>query len=252
MDPMLTAPSSRMSEYHQHIMMQQQPQQHQPVRGAPPGITRNPMTPSMVKSPPPGLESLVRGDGGGWAGNQQGQGHQQPQQFQNMQPYQPMRPQQTRMNSWTGDGLNQGNSSQGNAQDFFGAFLKAAAASPSNQQPSRMSAPPGTQNPLAFHDPAIMSARMSSSSSTRASLVEALQKPSSNSNSLLAGLNGYRSEEGSKAALGILNSRVNDTSSGTLFAKEFCGRYAQLLDVLLGTNDMKNILYIRLGKSRRI
>ncbi|KAG0026487.1 transcriptional repressor general negative regulator of transcription subunit 4 [Podila clonocystis] len=237
MDPMLTTPSSRMSEYHQHLMMQQQqqPQQQQPVRGAPPGITRNPMAPSMVKSPPPGLESLLRNDGG-WAGQQgqgQGQGHQQPHQYQNMQQsYQPMRPQQTRMNSWTGDaGLNQNNSGQGRAQDFFGAFLKAAAASPSNQQLSRMSAPPSTQNPMAFHDPAIMSARMSSSNATRASLVEALQKPPSNPNSLLAGLNGYRSEEGSKAALGILNSRANDASSDSGRGEDYDDQQRQRTDV---------------------
>ncbi|KAF9138988.1 transcriptional repressor proteinral negative regulator of transcription subunit 4 [Linnemannia schmuckeri] len=183
MDPMLTTPSSRMAEYHQQLSMQQQQQQQPPQRGGPPGLVRNPMTPTMMKSPPPGLESLARNGYGGWTDSQQQQ-HQQAQQLLHQQQQQQQRPQQqtSRLNSWKGEGqpgpINAGmpHNNQENAQDFFGAFLKAAAASPSNQ-----STPSGNQqgapNSIPFQDPAIMSVRMASSAAARPSLVEALQQP---------------------------------------------------------------------------
>ncbi|KAG0071545.1 transcriptional repressor general negative regulator of transcription subunit 4, partial [Linnemannia elongata] len=193
MDPMLTTPSSRMAEYHQQLSMQQQSTQQQqqqqqpqqqpqpPQRSGPPGLARNPMTPTMMKSPPPGLESLARNGYGGWSDSQQ---QQQAQQLLHQQQQQQQRPQQptSRLNSWKGEGqpgpINTGmpHNNHENAQDFFGAFLKAAAASPSNQ-----SAPSGNQqgaqNSIPFQDPAIMSVRMASSAAARPSLVEALQQP---------------------------------------------------------------------------
>ncbi|KAG0202956.1 transcriptional repressor general negative regulator of transcription subunit 4 [Mortierella sp. NVP41] len=194
MDPMLTTPSSRMAEYHQQLSMQQQqstqqqqqqqqqqqvqqPQQ-QPQRSGPPGLARNPMTPTMMKSPPPGLESLTRNNGyGGWSESQQQQQQQLLHQQQQQRPHQ----QTSRLNSWKAEGqpgsLNAGmpHNSQENAQDFFGAFLKAAAASPSSQTT------PGSVNQqgasIPFQDPAIMSVRMASSAAARPSLAEALQQP---------------------------------------------------------------------------
>ncbi|KAI7822721.1 hypothetical protein BC939DRAFT_178025 [Gamsiella multidivaricata] len=120
MDPMLTTPSSRMAEYHQQLQMQQHTQ-----RSGPPGITRNSLTPSTVKSPPPGLGSVSRSDLGDWTGQQRQQQQQQQQS--------------SRMSSWSGevgmDYLKSPGSAtgQGNTQDFLGSFLKAAAPSPHDQ-----------------------------------------------------------------------------------------------------------------------
>lgn len=82
MDNMQSTPSSRMAEYHQQM-------QNHSQRNGPPGITRNTLNPSMIKSPPPGLESLVRSDMGNWSGSQQQQ--QQQQQAS------------SRMNGWSND-----------------------------------------------------------------------------------------------------------------------------------------------------
>ncbi|KAG0211688.1 transcriptional repressor general negative regulator of transcription subunit 4 [Mortierella sp. GBA30] len=181
MDPMLTTPSSRMTEYHQQLSMQphQDSQQHQqqlqqPARSnGPPGLSRSSITPTMVKSPPPGLESLVRHDFGVWPGPQQ---HHQQQQEQQQRHHQT-----SRLNSWNGEtqhmSSNDGvRNTLDSAQDFFGAFLKAAAASPSNNSPS-VSNTPGLPTSVAFQDPAIMSARISSSGASRPSLADALQQP---------------------------------------------------------------------------
>ncbi|KAG0200968.1 transcriptional repressor general negative regulator of transcription subunit 4 [Mortierella sp. GBA30] len=177
LDPMLTTPSSRMAEYHQQLQMQQQ-QQQVPQRNGPPGITRNASTPSMVKSPPPGLESVVRSELGQWSGSQQQQQNQQ---------------QSSRMNGWGGDdglgytmngGSGPGQADGNNAQDFFGAFLKAAAASPQTQPAHLLSE---RQNSMSFQDPAIMTARISAAGGNKASLVEALQAPL-----MQGGLSGYR------------------------------------------------------------
>ncbi|KAH7045655.1 hypothetical protein BKA57DRAFT_467355 [Linnemannia elongata] len=70
MDNMQSTPSSRMAEYHQQMQTHSQ-------RNGPPGITRNTLNPSMIKSPPPGLESLARSDMGNWSGSQQQQTQQQ-------------------------------------------------------------------------------------------------------------------------------------------------------------------------------
>ncbi|KAF9923919.1 hypothetical protein BGZ67_009613 [Mortierella alpina] len=191
MDPMLTAPSSRMAEYQQQMPMQSHhgpTQQQQLPRSGPPGLSRNSLTPTMVKLPPPGLESLNRNEYGGWSNThqQQQQQHQQHQhQMQFLPPHQQeqqQRSQQTsRLNSWTGGNRQMpphagARNSQDNAQDFFGAFLKAAAASPSNQSASVPSTP-GLPNSMTFQDPAIMSVRMSSSGVARPSPVEAVQQP---------------------------------------------------------------------------
>ncbi|KAF9951408.1 hypothetical protein BGZ72_007092 [Mortierella alpina] len=201
MDPMLTAPTSRMADYQQQSPMQPHhgpTQQQQLPRSGPPGLSRNSVTPTMVKLPPPGLESLNRNEFGGWSSlhqqqqqqhqQQQHQHHQHQQQHQQQQQFhlshqqeQQQRSQQTsRLNSWTGGNhqmpphVNARNS-QDNAQDFFGAFLKAAAASPSNQSTSVPSTP-GLPNSMAFQDPAIMAVRMSSSGATRPSPVESSQQ----------------------------------------------------------------------------
>ncbi|KAG9326681.1 hypothetical protein KVV02_002877 [Mortierella alpina] len=174
LDPMLTTPSSRMAEYHQQLQMQQQ--QQLPPRNGPPGITRNPTTPSMIKSPPPGLESLTRSDIGHWSGSQQQQQQQQ---------------QSSRMSDWgndsgmgymgnSGAGISQVDNSNNNSnpQDFFGAFLKAAAASPQSQSANLLSE--NRQDSMSFQDPAIMTARISAAGASKSSLAE------------VGGLNGYR------------------------------------------------------------
>ncbi|KAI8597900.1 hypothetical protein EDD21DRAFT_384162 [Dissophora ornata] len=179
MDPMLTTPSSRMAEYHQQLQMQQHAQ-----RSGPPGITRSTLTPSMVKSPPPGLETASRSDLGSWAGTSQQQQQHRQQHLQ----------QSSRMNSWssesnigysnnTGSGVN-----QDNTQDILGAFLKVAAVPPQPQSSNQT-----IHNHMAFQDPAIMSARISSANATKAMLVEALQSPSpANIHRMTASQDGLR------------------------------------------------------------
>ncbi|KAF9349770.1 transcriptional repressor general negative regulator of transcription subunit 4 [Mortierella sp. AD094] len=199
MDPMPTTPSSRMAEYHQQLQMQQHSQ-----RSGPPGITRNTLTPSMVKSPPPGLESIARSDISNWTGLQLQQRQQQQQLQQQLQ----QQHQSSRMNDWSSENSmnyinNAGSANQSNNQDIFGAFLKAAAASPQSQSANLSSGNQGNHGTMTFQDPAIMSARISAAS--KASLVEALQNPPSGSN-----LTGYRmspSQDG-------LRSLGNDTMSG--------------------------------------
>ncbi|KAF9950084.1 transcriptional repressor general negative regulator of transcription subunit 4, partial [Modicella reniformis] len=215
MDAMLTTPSSRMAEYHQQLSMQQlqqQPlpqQQHQhqhqhQQRSGPPGLVRNPMTPTMIKSPPPGLESLARNDYNGWSISQQAQQQpppppppppqqqqQQQQQQQLLQQLQQQQQQTSRLNNWASDsaigdhgvGIRGG---QDGAQDFFGAFLKSAVASQTTLGGSA-AAPPN----LAFQDPAIMSARISSSGNPRNSLVDSLQQPTVGGYSGSFGLVGH-------------------------------------------------------------
>ncbi|KAF9115080.1 transcriptional repressor proteinral negative regulator of transcription subunit 4 [Mortierella sp. AM989] len=201
MDTMPATPSSRMAEYHQQLQMQQHSQ-----RSGPPGITRNSLTPSMVKSPPPGLESVARSDINNWTGLQQ---LQQRQQQQLQQQLQQQHHQTSRMNGWSGENSMSymsnagGSSSQDGSPDIFGAFLKAAAASPQNQSANLSSGNQGNHGSLGFQDPAIMSARISAAS--KASLVEALQNPPPSSN-----LTGYRispSQDG-------MRSLSNDTMSG--------------------------------------
>ncbi|GJJ71380.1 CCR4-NOT transcription complex subunit 4 [Entomortierella parvispora] len=177
MDPILTTPSSRMAEYHQQLHMQQQHSQ----RGGPPGIARGTINPAMVKSPPPGLESVVRTDGGQWSGSQHQQQQQQRHRQQSM----------SRVGGWGLDNSNYLNDStpganqENNHQDFFSSFLKAAAASPQSQPATLSQGSQGSNT--SFQDPAIMTARMSSAGLTRSSLVEALQNPSP-----VNGMNGYK------------------------------------------------------------
>ncbi|KAG0052599.1 transcriptional repressor general negative regulator of transcription subunit 4 [Gryganskiella cystojenkinii] len=177
MDPVLTTPSSRMAEYHQQLQMQQQHSQ----RNGPPGIARGTINPSMMKSPPPGLESVARNDSGQWPGSQQ------QQQQQHQRPHQ-----MSRMGGWGLEGSRYLNGSstpgvnqESNPQDFFSSFLKAAAASPQNQ--SATLAHGGQGSDTSFQDPAIMTARFSAAGTSRSSLVEALQTPAA-----LGGVNGYR------------------------------------------------------------
>ncbi|KAG0279043.1 transcriptional repressor general negative regulator of transcription subunit 4 [Linnemannia exigua] len=83
---MQSTPSSRMAEYHQQM------QNNHAQRNGPPGITRNTLNPSMIKSPPPGLESLARpSEMANWPGSQQQQQQQQQQQAS------------SRMNGWSND-----------------------------------------------------------------------------------------------------------------------------------------------------
>ncbi|KAF9979830.1 hypothetical protein BGZ65_005943 [Modicella reniformis] len=189
MDPALTTPSSRMAEYHQQLQIQQQHSQ----RNGPPGITRSSLT--AVKSPPPGLESVVRTDIGNWQRQQQQQQQQQ---------------QSSRMNGWssdnnmhftnnTGSGVN-----QENTQEFFGAFLKASATTSQNQPSTFSSGNQAHPGPVAFQDPAIMSVRMSAAGSVRASLVEALQTPSPS---------GYRTTTSQDSSRTTNNDSVPDRIS---------------------------------------
>ncbi|KAF9928603.1 transcriptional repressor general negative regulator of transcription subunit 4 [Linnemannia zychae] len=71
-DNIQSIPNHRTTEYQQQM-------QHLSLRNGPPGITRNTLNPSMVKSPPPGLESFARSDMNNWSGTQQQQQQQQPQ-----------------------------------------------------------------------------------------------------------------------------------------------------------------------------
>ncbi|KAI8353155.1 hypothetical protein B0O80DRAFT_453174 [Mortierella sp. GBAus27b] len=168
---MMSAPSPHMTEHH-HQPPLHQPQQLQ--RNGPPGLARNTMTPSMIKSPPPGLQSFERPDYENW----QSQHDQQRQQYQQLQSHQPQLLQQLhqtpRLNNWTPDstpGSHNNGSQRDGAHDFFGAFLKAAASQPIQSAPSGANAMPS----LAFQDPAIMSARISSGS--RKPLMDSLQQP---------------------------------------------------------------------------
>ncbi|ORZ05500.1 hypothetical protein BCR41DRAFT_185134 [Lobosporangium transversale] len=119
-DRMLAIPNPRMAEYHQ---------QHSQQHNGPPGLAHSNMTPTMMKSPPPGLENFAR-----WPlphhHHQQQQQQQQFQQHLQMQMQQAQRPHQdSRLGNWTSDN----------------------------------------------NDPAIMSARISSSNISRQPLVETLQ-----------------------------------------------------------------------------
>jgi hypothetical protein len=136
----MTTPTSLLTEHHQALSIQQLQLQ----RCGPPGLVRNPATPTTIKSPPPGLESFSRNDYSLSMSQQtlqeQQSQQQRRQQHQELQPLQQMYQHQTlRPDNWTSDSTMDvhGTGSRGNsAHDFFGAFLKAAASQASQSNPT--------------------------------------------------------------------------------------------------------------------